>query len=90
MAPMTGGNANERYEIEWDETTRYKAEVTAEEARIMFGLGGTPDDKVIGRVATLAVYDGGELAVLGHKVTDDKVIERKLRFINGRQPGELR
>ncbi len=75
--------------VEWEETTHCKATLTAEEARLRFGLGGTPDGNLAWRISTLALGSGEELAVLGDLVQSDELQARKLLRINGVLPADL-
>ena len=50
--------------ITWTETRRFDAWLSADEARGAFGLGGTPDPSLPGRIRALAAAKPGELEAL--------------------------
>jgi hypothetical protein len=57
--------------VVYQETTRITAKLTFEEAREVFGLGGTPDDAVGAHVGALVHYRSSLLALLGPHATEE-------------------
>lgn len=87
---MEDSSKPETISIEWEETTRCEAELTYDEVREMFGLGGTPDDKLAQRVVMIASASSfTELAVLDTEILEERVTGRRLVTVDGATPEEL-
>lgn len=57
--------------VQYIEKTRVTAQVTPEQARQLFGLGGTPDDQVGARIAAITHHTSSLLARLGPHSTEE-------------------
>jgi hypothetical protein len=76
--------------LEWDTTGVCKATVSLDLARELFGLGGTPVDEMVWRIAALASAQPSlMLSKLGPYVDDEQMYPTKLRKVNGYDSGDL-
>ena len=75
--------------LEWREELHRKATVSLDQARELFGLGGTPDDELDWKVTVLAIRSPSMLSRLGPHVTEQHSYPTSLRKVNDCNPGDL-
>ncbi len=71
MTATPPGQRDTQIRLTWTETQKLSAVLTPSEARDIFGLGGTPDDKIHRRIRALVSADPMELEVLADVATYD-------------------
>lgn len=83
-------HAAEKIKITWTDTRAHEAVMTRDEARELFGLGGTEDESLIDRIMPLAAYDPALLRVLEDRRAETGSYGGKITKINGMLIGDLR
>jgi hypothetical protein len=75
--------------LEWDTSGVCTATIPLDQAREVFGLGGTPDVELAWKVATLAKASPSMLSKLSPYIDAAQNYPVSLRKVDGTPPGEL-